>query len=77
MQGFFLQIDIAKIVTHKTHQPNSIFDFLQANGPTRQRNAEIDLLVEKAETATASDHNSAVVERIVRLGKAAIGATRS
>src|SRR5215472_15234913 len=74
LQGFFLQIDIAEIVIHKTDQPNSIFDFLDSNGLTCKRSAEVDLLVVKAKASATGDHDRAVVERIVRLGNAAIGA---
>lgn len=34
LQGFFLQINIAEIVIHKTDEPNAVVNFLDANGLT-------------------------------------------
>jgi len=32
LQGFFLQINIAEIAIHKTHQPDVVVHFLEADG---------------------------------------------
>jgi hypothetical protein len=71
LQGFLLQINIAKIVIHKTDQPDTIFDFLDTHGLTSEGYAEIDLLVIQAKASTAGDYDGVVVERVVRFRDAA------
>jgi hypothetical protein len=68
LQGFFLQINIAEIVIHKTNQPDAVVDFLDTDGLTGEGNAEVDFLVIEAETSAAGDHDGAVVEWVVRFG---------
>ena len=77
LQSFFLQINIAEIVIHKTDEPNAIVNFLDAHGLAGEGYAEVDLLVVQARTSAASDHDGAVVERVVRLRDASIGARGS
>ena len=48
LQGFFLQINIAQIVIHKTDQPDSVVDFLNADGLAGEGDAEVDFLVVEA-----------------------------
>jgi hypothetical protein len=74
LQGFFLQINIAEIVIHKTDQPYAVVNFFDADGLACERNAEVDLLVIEAKTPAAGDHDGAVVERVVRFRDAEIGA---
>jgi hypothetical protein len=66
LQGFFLQIDIAKIVIHKTDQPGAVVNFFDADGLACEGYAEVDLLVIQAKTSAAGDHDGAVMERVVR-----------
>ena len=73
LQGSLLQIDVAKIVVHKTDQPDAVVDFLDTDGLTGERHAEVDLLVVEAKTPTAGDYYGAIVERVVRFGDTAIG----
>ena len=77
LQGFFLQINIAEIVIHKTDEPNAVVNFLDAHGLAGERNAEVDLLVVQAKTSATCDHDGAVVERVVSFRDAAIGARGS
>jgi len=77
LRGFFLQINIAEIVIHKTDQPDAGVHFLDADGLAGERYAEVDLLVVQAKTSAAGDHDGAVVERVVRFGNAVIRARRS
>lgn len=74
---FFLQIDIAEIIIHKTDQPDAVVDFFDADGLSCERYAEIDCLVVQAKASAAGDHDGAVVEGIVRLWDALIGAAGS
>lgn len=46
LDGFFLQIDVAQIVVHKTHQPDTIIYLLDSDGLTRQRSTEIDCSID-------------------------------
>jgi hypothetical protein len=69
----FSSRSIYKIVIHKTDQPNAVVNFFDPDGFPCERCAEVDLLVH-AETSATGDHDRAVVEGIVRLGNAAIGA---
>src|SRR5215475_4048608 len=48
LQSFLLQIDIAKIVIHKTDQPDAVVDFFDADSLSGEGNAEVDLLVVQA-----------------------------
>ena len=77
LQSFFLQINIAEIVIHKTDQPDAVVDFFDTDGLSGKGNAEIDFLVIQAKTSAAGDHDGAVVERVVGLGNAAIRARGS
>src|SRR5207249_6041712 len=55
LQGFFLQINIAEIVIHKTDEPNAVVNFLDADGLPGERYAEVDFLVVQAKTSAAGD----------------------
>src|SRR5579864_3904776 len=77
LQSFFLQINITEIVIHKTDQPDAVVDFLDTDSLACERYPEVDLLVVQAKTSATGDHDSAVVERVVRFGYAEIGARRS
>src|SRR5246127_4560605 len=77
LQGFFLQINIAEIVIHKTDQPDAVVDLLDTDGLARKGYAEVDLLVIEAKTSAAGDHDGPVVEGVVRFGDASIRATGS
>jgi len=48
LQSFLLQINIAKIVIHKTDHPDAIFNFLDTDSLSGQGYAEVDLLVVEA-----------------------------
>jgi hypothetical protein len=72
LQSFLLQINIAKIVIHKTDQPDAIFNFLDTDSLAGKGYAQVDLLVVEAKTPATGDHDGAVVERVVRFGNAAI-----
>src|SRR5215467_14934457 len=68
LQSFLLQINIAKIVIHKTNQPDTIFNFLDTDSLASKGYAEVDLLVVEAKAPAAGDYDGAVVERVVRFG---------
>ena len=72
LQGFFLQINIAEIVIHKTDEPNAVVHFLDADGLPGERYAEVDFLVVQAKPSAAGDPDGAVVERVVRFRDASI-----
>jgi len=48
LQSFFLQIDLAEIVLHKSYQPDAVVDLFDSDGLSGQGYAEIDLLVVQA-----------------------------
>ena len=73
LQRFFLQIDVAQIIVHKTDQPNSFFDFLQTDRLTGEDRAEINFLAMQADSSTAGNLDGFVVERISQLRQTAIG----
>jgi len=77
LQGFFLQINIAEIVIHKTDQPDARVDFFDADGLSCQGHTEIDLLVVQAKATATGDHDRAVVKWIMRFWDAAIRTGRS
>src|ERR1700732_295318 len=77
LQGFFLQINIAEIVIHKTDQPDAVVNFFDSDRLTGEGNAEVNLLVVEANTPAAGDDEGAIVERVVRFGDAEIGAAGS
>src|SRR5579864_7842900 len=70
LQSFFLQINIAQIVIHKTDQPDAVVHFFDSDRLTGEGYAEVDLLVVQTNTPAASDDDGAVVERVVRFGDA-------
>ena len=72
LQGFFLQINIAKIVIHKADQPDAMVDFFDADGLAGERYAEVDLLVVQAKASAAGDHDRAVVKWVMRFWDASI-----
>jgi hypothetical protein len=43
LQGFFLQINIAEIVIHKTDQPDAVVNFFDPDGLSDKGNAEVEL----------------------------------
>ena len=61
---FFLQIDVSKIVVHKSHQPDAIVDLLDTDGLTRQRSAEIYFLFKNADPSAVGNQSGAIVEGI-------------
>ena len=56
LQGFFLQINIAEIVIHKTDQPDAVVHFFDTDSLAGEGYAEVDLLVVQAKTSAAGDH---------------------
>ena len=68
--GFFLQINIAQIVIHKTDQADAVVNFLDSDRLAGEGYAEVDLLVLQANTSAAGVDDGAVVERVVRFGDA-------
>ena len=72
LQGFFLQINIAEIVLHKTDQPDAMVDFFDADGLAGEGHAEVDFLVVQSKTSAAGDHDPAVVEWVVGFWNAPI-----
>src|ERR1700693_3887225 len=70
LQSFFLQIDRAEIVIHKTDQPDAVVNFFDSDRLAGEGYAEVDLLVVQAKTSAAGDDDGAVVERVVRFGDA-------
>jgi hypothetical protein len=68
LQGFFLQIDIAEIVIHKTDQPDAFVNFFDSDGLAGEGYAEVDLLVVETKASATGDHDGAVVERVVGSG---------
>jgi hypothetical protein len=62
LQSCFLQIDVAKIVIHKTDQPNTLFHFFDTDRLTSEDRTEIDFFSVKADTSAAGDVDSFVVE---------------
>jgi hypothetical protein len=71
---FFLQIDVSKIVVHKSHQPDAIVDLLDTDGLTRQRSAEIYFLFKNADPSAVGNQSGAIVEGTRKFSEAAIGA---
>ena len=63
LQSFFLQIDVAKIVIHRADQPNTFFDFFEADSLTSEDRAEIDFFAVKTDTSAASDVDGFVVDK--------------
>ncbi len=55
---------------HKADEPDAVLDFLDADGLTRQRFAQINFLAIKADAAAAGDQHGFIVKRVVRLGNA-------
>ena len=53
LQGFFLQVDVAKIVIHKTNQPNTFFDFFETDSLTSENRAEIDFFAVQTDPPAA------------------------
>src|SRR4029077_5038211 len=77
LQGFFLQINIAEVVIHKTNQPDAMVDFFDADGLAGEGHAEVDLLVVQAKASAAGDHDRAVVKWVMRFWDASIRTGRS
>jgi hypothetical protein len=74
---FFPLIDIAKIVFHKTDQPDAVVDFFDADGLSCRGHAEIDLFIVQAKTSATGDHDGAIVERVMRFWDSSIRAAGS
>ena len=55
LQGFFLQINVPKIVIHKADQPNTFFNFLDTHSLPRKDRAEIDFLAVETDASAAGD----------------------
>jgi hypothetical protein len=74
LQSFFLQIEVSKIIIHKAHQPNVVVDFFDADGLAGKDLAEIDFLLAQTDAPAAGDHDSFIVEGIVDVRQAGVGA---
>jgi len=66
-------IEESQVVLHKANEPDFIAHLLDAHVLTGEDGAEVDLPFAEADTATVGDGNGAIMERVVELGKAAIG----
>jgi len=71
--GFFLQINLAETVIHKTDQPDAMVDFFDAD----EGHAEVDLLVVQAKASAAGDQDRAVVKWVMRFWDASMRTGRS
>ena len=67
LQGFFLQINIAEIVIHKTDQPDAVIHFFDADGLSGERHGEVDLLVVQVDLMYRKNKNPFCQENSERL----------
>jgi hypothetical protein len=61
LQGFLLQVEIAKIVVHEADEPNAVIDLLDAEPLTGQDGREVDLLAMQAKPSAGRDEYVAVM----------------
>jgi hypothetical protein len=54
-----------QIVIHKTHKPDIVVHFLDADRLAGENGAEVDFFASQADAATVRDHDALVVEGIV------------
>ena len=69
-----LVVEKPQVVMHEADEPDALADLFDAHGLTGERFAEADLFAIDAESAAASDGDRLVVEGIVELTDAGIGA---
>ena len=67
-------IEEAQVVFHKADQPDFIANLLDADVLAGEDGAEIDLAAADADATALGDGNGAIVERVLKLAEAAVGA---
>jgi hypothetical protein len=74
LQSPLFQVDISQIIVHEADEPNAVIDFLDSKLLSGQYGGDVDLLAIDAEVAAIGDERLPVVEGIVDLRQAPIGA---
>ncbi len=67
-------VEVAEIVVHEADEPNLLADLLDADALAGEDGARIDLLPVEADAPACGHGDGPVVERIVDLGQASVGA---
>jgi hypothetical protein len=73
LQGFLLQVYIAKIIVHEADEPDAVVYLFDTDSLAGQAGTEIDFLAIKAKAAAVGDHDSLVVKWVMGIGNAVIG----
>jgi 2-C-methyl-D-erythritol 4-phosphate cytidylyltransferase len=73
LQGSLLQVDISWIVVHEADEPNALVDFLDSKLLAGQHAGDA-VFAMQADAPAGGDHDVAVVEGVVQLRQAPIGA---
>src|ERR1700724_3916685 len=71
-----LQIEVSQIIIHKAHQPDIVVDFFDADRLAGKDLAEINFLATETDAPASGDHDSFIVEGIVDVRQAGVGARR-
>jgi len=74
LQGSLFQVDIAQIIVDEADEPNSLVDFFNAEPLSGQDGGDVDFLSVDADTAAGDNEDVAVVEGIIEVRQAAVGA---
>jgi len=82
-KGFFerfehsrLQIEVPRIIIHKTDQPDVVVNFLDADGLAGEDLAKVNLFAAQTDAAATGDHNSFVVQGIIDVRQSLVEAGR-
>lgn len=67
-------VEVTEIISHKADQPNLVADLFDADALAGEDEAEVDLVAIEADSAACGDGDSLVVERIIELRQASVGA---
>jgi hypothetical protein len=67
-------VEVAQIIIHEADEPNLLADLLDADELAGKDGAEIDLLTIEADSAACGDCDGLIVERVVEVGQASVGA---
>src|SRR3984957_15576828 len=69
-----LQIEVSQIIIHKAQQPDIVVDFFDADRLAGKDLAEINFLATQTDAPASGDHDRFIVEGIVAVRQAGVGA---
>ncbi len=74
LQGSLFEVNVSEVVVHEADKPDAVIDFGDADALACHDGGDVDLLSVNAEAAASGDQGVGVMEGIVQVRQAVIGA---